>query len=239
VSPPQQLLDHLRSLGYHPRSPKHSDALGEAIVADLLSSCPLIAELAAGGELVYWPNFDLHYGTAQWNVDLVLGTPPPGAVAPQGGQILRARPASVQIALEFKAVMTEHRKAVKNRKRDMEAHHEHVHNYDQQAIAGGVLLINGSETFRSPLRGGTITTHSNIADKLRHCMNEVRAISVRGGPTGHGLDAMTAIMVSMDNVDLAATGFITAPPAPQVGDPLHYDSFIQRICAEYRHRFGS
>ncbi len=239
MSPPQALLDHLRSEGYHPRSPKHSDALGEAIVADLLVTCPSIAERAARGELVYWLNFDLHYGTAQWNVDLVLGTPPAGAVVPRGKPILRTRPSSVQIALEFKAVMTEHRKAIKNRKRDMEAHHEHVHNYDQQAIAGGVLIINASETFRSPLRGGTITTHPKIADKVQHCMNEVRAISVRGGPSGFGLDAKTAILVSMDNVNLAGTSYFTTPPAPQVGDPLHYDSFIQRICSEYRHRFGA
>jgi hypothetical protein len=237
MSPPQALLDHLRSEGYHPRSPKHSDALGEAIVADLLSTCPLIAERAAQGQMVYWPNFDLHYGTAQWNVDLVLGTPPPGAGLPHGEPILRARPASVQVGLEFKAVMTEHRKAVKNRKRDMEAHHEHVHNYDQQAIAGGVLLVNASETFRSPLRGGEITTHLNVVDKVQHCMNEVRAVSVRGGPTGYGLDAKTAIVVSMDNVDLASTAYVTKAPAPQVGDPLHYDSFIQRICSEYRQRF--
>jgi hypothetical protein len=239
VSPPQALLNHLRSTGYHPRSPKHSDALGEAIVADLLATCPLIAKRAARGELVYWPNFDLHYGTSQWNIDLVLGTPPPSSGAPQQGQpILKEPPSSVQIALEFKTVMTEHRKAVKNRKRDMEAHHEHVHNYDQQAIAGGVLLINASETFRSPLRGGAITTHPKIADKIQHCMNEVRAISVRGGPTGYGLDAKTAILVNLDNVNLAGTSYFTASPAPQVGDPLHYDAFIQRLCSEYQRRFG-
>jgi hypothetical protein len=237
VALPQSFLNHLQTEGYHPRSDKHSNALGEAIVADLLATCSLIATRAAQGDAVYWLNFDLHYGTAEWNVDLVLGTPPPGAGVPIGEPILRAKPSSVQIAIEFKAVMTEHRKAVKNRKRDMEAHHEHVHNYNPQAIAAGVIVINASQTFRSPLRGGAITTHPKIADKVQHCMNEVRAVSVRGGPSGYGLDAKTAIIVSMDNVNLASTSFITKAPAPQIGDPLHYDSFIQRLCSEYRHRF--
>lgn len=238
MSLPQTFLDHLRTQGYHPRSAKHSDALAEAIVTDLLASCPLLAERARAGDLVYWINFDLHYSTAQWNVDLVVGQPPANVALALDGPIVKARPSTVQIAIELKAVMTEHRKAIKNRKRDLEAHHEHVHNYDAQAIAGGVILINAAPTFRSPLRRlGTITAHPRIEDKVKHCMNEVRAISVRGGPTGYGLDAKTAIVVEMDNVHLASTNFLSKPPAPQIGDPLHYDAFVQRLCSEYRARF--
>ena len=235
---PQSFLQHLQQSGYHPRSDKHSNALGIAIVDDLLSTCSPIAQRAAVGDLVYALNFDLHYGTAQWNVDLVLGPPPPGTGMPLGERILKAPPSTVQIALEFKAVMTEHRKAIKNRKRDMEAHHEHVHNYNPQAIAGGLILINAASTFWSPLRGtGVITTHTKIDAKVQHCMNEVRAVSVRGGPTGYGLDAKTAIVVDMDNVTPATTAYVSKTPAPQIGDPLHYDAFIQRLCSEYRTRF--
>jgi hypothetical protein len=239
MAPPQSFLSHLQKSGYHPRSNKHSNALGEAIVADLLATCPSIARRAATGDLVYSLNFDLHYATAQWNVDLVLGPPPANVVTQLNGTpILCTPPSTVQIAIEFKAVMTEHRKAIKNRKRDMEAHHEHVHNYDAHTIAGGVMVINASPTFRSALRAaGQITTHNRIADKVQHCMNEVRAISVRGGPTGYGLDAMAAIVVDMDNVTLTRTSYVTKPPAPQVGDPLEYDAFIQRLCSEYRSRF--
>jgi hypothetical protein len=240
MTPPQSFLNHLQTSGYHPRSNKHSNALGEAIVADLLATCPSIARRAAAGDIVYSLNFDLHYATAQWNVDLVIG-PPPANVATQlgGAPILCAAPSTVQIAIELKTVMTEHRKAIKNRKRDMEAHHEHVHNYDARTIAGGVMVINASPTFRSALRApGQITTHSQIGSKVQHCMNEVRAISVRGGPTGYGLDAMTAIIVDMDNVNLTRTSYVTKAPAPQVGDPLNYDAFIQRLCSEYRGRFG-
>lgn len=33
--------------------------------------------------------------------------------------------------------------------------------------------------------------------------------------------------------------FVTEPPAPRAGDPLHYDSFLQRLCDDYRERFGA
>jgi hypothetical protein len=68
--------------------------------------------------------------------------------------------------------MTEHKKAVKNRKRDLEAHHDHVHSYSDQAIAEGVMIFNISETFRSPTRReGDITTHNDPAEKVEHCMS--------------------------------------------------------------------
>lgn len=235
---PASFLSHLQISGYHPRSDKHSNALSEAIASDLVLTCPLIAQRAASGEIVYDLNFDLVYGTATWNVDLVVGTPPPGTGPPPAGQsILRATPSTVQIAVENKAVMTEHRKAIKNRKRDLESHHSHVHNYSNAAIAAGTLVINASPTFQSPLRQ-TLTTHRNLPTLLQHCMHEAAAISVRGGPTGAGLDAKSVLMVCTDNVNLSATAYYTAPPAPKVGDPMHYDSFIQRICAEYTIRFS-
>ena len=134
--------------------------------------------------------------------------------------------------------MTEHRKAVKNRKRDLEAHHEHVHNYNANAIAGGVFVINAAETFKSPLRGAeVVTAHENPLKLVAHCISELRSVSTRGGPTGYGLEAQCAIVVAVSNMEVPAE-YIIAPPAPQVGDPLHYDSFIRRICDAYQQRFA-
>ena len=58
----------------------------------------------------------------------------------------------MQIVIELKTVMTEHHKTAKNRKRDLEAHHEHVHKYSAQALAGGILLTNIAKRFDSPPR---------------------------------------------------------------------------------------
>jgi len=235
---PQSFLEHLREFGYHPRSDKHSNALAQAIVRDLFTYCPKIQEKARAGGIVYQLNFTLRAGTAEWNVDLVLGEPRLGIEVPSDAEMVpNQSPSAVQIAIEIKSVMTEHRKAVKNRKRDLEAHHEHVHNYSDAAIAGGVLVVNGSASFQSPLRQDQ-TTHRRPDDLVRHCVAELRSVAGRGGRTGYGLEGRCAIVVDLDNVNRMGASFRTAPPAPQVGDPLHYDAFIRTICDHYSRRFS-
>lgn len=237
---PSSFIAHLRAGPYHPRSDKHGVALAEAIVVDLVAACKQLAAAATSGRAVWETNFDLIYGTATWNADLVIGEPPPGTAAPEDGVIRRTAPSSVQIAIEIKGVMTEHRKAIKNRKRDLESHHSHVHAYNPQTVAGGVIVVNGAKRFKSPLRrDDDITTHKDPEALIAHCMDEAKAISIRGGPTGAGLDAKCVIVVIDDNIDFAAATYRDAPPAPQVGDPLHYDAFIQRLCAEWTSRFGA
>jgi hypothetical protein len=240
VALPKEFLEHLRQEGYHPRSDKHSNSLALGIARDLAEACPPLKQRALAGEVVYDLNFDIHVRTSTWNVDLVLGQaaePRPPVDQP----IARGRPVSIEIAIEIKSVMTEHRKAIKNRKRDLEAHHEHVHNYDQHAIAGGVFVVNQALTFKSPLRK-ELTVHARdrtgAVALVEHCLSEMRNVSERGDPTGYGLEAKCFLVVEMDNVNLDTTTFVERPPAPLQGDPLNYDSFIQRICSQYQRRFS-
>lgn len=234
---PPEFVEHLASAGYHSRSNKHSNALAQIIVDDLLQNCRPMADRAAEGRLVYELNFPLRTGTIDWNVDLVFGVPELGPPSrPAEGRIARRSPSVVQIAIEIKSVMTEHRKAVKNRKRDLEAHHEHVHNYDQNAIAGGVLVVNAAATFQSPLRTSP-TTHRDPKRLVAHCLNEFRSITSSGPTSRWGLDAKCAIVIDMDNVQLSHTRYVTTPPAPSVGDPIHYDAFIRTIGDHYARRF--
>jgi len=236
---PQYFLTHLQTLGYHPRSDKHSNSLAEAIVHDLFVHCPAIHQRASIGDLVYDINFTVRAAGADWNVDLVIGVPQLDFHPPQSiTEMLRATPSTVQIAIEIKSVMTEHHKAIRNRKRDLEAHHEHVHRYSSQAIAGGVLVVNAAPTFCSPLRGAdVVTTHRDPDALVRLCIDQMRAVSERRTITEYGLDAKAVIVVDMDNQDLPATRYVTKSPAPTVGDPLHYDAFIQTVCALYTEQF--
>ncbi|MCK4283887.1 MAG: hypothetical protein KAX44_06190 [Candidatus Brocadiae bacterium] len=233
---PLAFLGHLRAKGYHPRSNKHSNALAEAIVRDLVAVCPVIRTRAQAGELVYDLNFTLQAGTSDWNVDLVVGPPPPGSRAPDNA-IRRSQPSTVQIAIEIKSVMTEHRKAIRNRKRDLEAHHDHVHRYSRRVVAGGVLIVNQSATFLSPLRQER-TTHTRPAELVALCINQIRAVAERQAPHGEGMDAKAVIVVDMDNEELASTAYVTGGAAPHIGDPLHYDAFVQRLCDVYQQRFS-
>jgi len=235
---PESFLRLLRSSGYHSRSNKHSNALAEAIVADLMACCPRMAEKARRGLLVYDLNFTIKAGTSDWNVDLVLGSPPPPPRLPEKGAAIRqSPPSSVEVAIEIKSVMTEHRKAVKNRKRDLEAHHEHVHRYNNLAIAAGVLVVNQAATFKSPLRAA-VTQHKNPGALVEHCLREIRGITSRPDFQGEGLEAQAVIVVEMDNQDWPSTRYVTRTPAPAVGDPLHYDAFVQSLCRLYTQRFG-
>ena len=235
---PDAFLRHLHEFGYHPRSDKHSNCLSECIVDDLIQHCQAIQQRAAEGHLVYDLNFTLVSGTAEWKADLVLGQPPPGQAPPRPhDRILRTRPSTVQVAIELKTVMTEHRKAVKNRKRDFEAHHDHVHRYNQRAIAGGVLVINGAATFKSPLIKH-VTHHREPESLVRHCVEQMRAVSQRSDISGMGLDAKAVIVVDMDNQDVTKARYLPRGAAPRVGDPMHYDAFIQTICSLFTERFS-
>jgi hypothetical protein len=234
---PPAFVEHLRSEGYHPRSNKHSNVLGAIIVGDLLTSCEAIRTKAAAGKLVYDLNVKLRVGTSLWNIDLALGPPAGSIIVPEAG-IAKAPPSTFQIAIEIKGVMTEHHKAVKNRKRDFEAHHQHVHNYSSRAIAGVVMVINAAPRFQSPLIPDRVTLHRNPSSLVAHCMGEIRAVTTRGGSEGAGIDAGCAIVVVHDNIDSGLTRYWTQEPAPQIGDPLHYDAFIQKLCAEFTTRFA-
>jgi hypothetical protein len=221
---PESFIQHLRDFGYHPRSDKHSNALSAAIVQDLLKACPVLAAQAEQGTIVYDLNKDLRFGTSTWNLDLVLGTPGAPVSAPDAG-IAKVTPATVRIALETKGVMTEHRKAVKNRKRDFEAHHEHVHNYSRRTIAAGVMVINASTSFASPLRLRPTThgTRPRMSSLIEHCINEMRNVTESGGASTYGMDAKAVLVVDFDNVDWPAAQYVTQVPAPLPGDPLHYE----------------
>ena len=78
---------------------------------------------------------------------------------------------------------------------------------------------------------------NNPVALVTHCVNELSGVPVRTGTNGVGMEAMSVIVVSMDNVNLASTAYGTTAPAPAVGDPLQYDAVIQRLCNEYCARF--
>jgi hypothetical protein len=235
---PVSLLNHLRTLGYHPRSSKHGDAMVQAVVEDLVVHCPRIASDAASGQLVYRINHVLQIGTDSWKTDLAIGTPPHSGIPAAANRIAgmpEATPVHVRIAVEAKAVMTKHSGARRNRKRDLEAHHDHVHRYRHGTIAAGLTMVNASRTFYSPVPPEGVREHGS--DAALGVINVMRGVTQSAGPDIAGLDALGLLVVDMDNVNLPATRYVTRAPAPRPGDPLHWDTFIEDICAAYATRF--
>lgn len=245
MATPGYFLDHLRTRGYHPRSDKHSKAVADAIVIDLMAHCPKIATEALADQLVFNYNVELVYGHSRWKTDLAIGPPAPGAVTAAAERVAgmaRSTPTWTRVAVEAKTVMTKHTGARKNRKRDLEAHHQHVHDYDANAIAASITVINAAPEFYSPIPPAGVRTHREPHRLAQLVLDEVENVTMAGGSSSVGLDAKCALVVEMSNMPDAAGTYsadfvVSSPPAPRAGSPVQWDSFIQRICATYAARY--
>jgi hypothetical protein len=98
--------------------------------------------------------------------------------------------------------------------------------------------VNIAERFRSPLRSA-VTRHRGIARLVLDTLNLLRALPVRSASgAAAGLEANSAIVIDYENAPGHEARVITTPPAPQTGDPLHYDAFLIRICDRYSQRWA-
>lgn len=235
---PDRFAAYLLTEPYHPRSNKHSNALMEFFLDDLIAQCPRFAEDATVGRVAYELNRSVRVGTTDWNADLVIG-PPTAQVTVKGRKITRGQTSNFRIACEAKSIMTEHRKAQRNRLRDLDALHQFMHRYDQNTIVAAVTVINIGESFRSPLRRG-LTKHHNPTELVRGAIDLLRTIPVRSHPSnGPGLEANAVVVINYDNSKRPAVSLIpSSSPAPRPGDPLHWHSFVRRICDLYVQRWG-
>lgn len=250
-----ELVAHLAD-GYHPRTSKHSDFQSRIIIRDLVAQCPLIGRRAASGELVAKLRHHQQVGHADWVIDIAIGTragaPKPLVLAPP---ITMAPPVIIQIAIELKSIWTEHGKARLNRLRDFNSFHGYAHQYSEETVAAAFLVVNSAERFWSPLRDDDdITVHSKTIRTARQLaektIDRFRSIHLRNSSSDvPGLEAIGVVVVEHDNLTInphaskyanlhKATIVAPTPPNPPVGDPLHYESMIQRICNAYTQRFS-
>lgn len=249
-------IQHLKSLGYHPRSSKHSDFLSEVIIADMIKSCPPMKNRAQSGELVVKLRHKQQVGYDEWVIDIAFGTCAGKPVPPETGKAITfTAPAIIQMAVELKSIFTEHLKARKNRLRDFNAFHGYAHTYNPQTVAGAFLAVNSSEYFYSPLRRpDDITRHGkSLAAARKMAKNAIdifRSIPLRNSAADSpGLEAIGVIAVEHDNLRLhpqqenyaslhRPTQIAPIPPSLPIGDPMHYQSMIQRLCTQYTQRFS-
>jgi hypothetical protein len=249
------LIADLIAHGYHPRTSKHSDLQSDLLIDDLVSQCPLLRERAAKGEAVAKLRHHQTVGHDDWVIDIAIGTCAGVPILPKAEEtIRRTAPALIQIAIELKSIYTEHKKARKNRLRDFNAFHSYAHAYDPKVVAAAFLLINASEWFYSPLRPATeITRHGGPKVPVRRLVEDTlgtfRTIPLRNSATDPpGLEAIGVIVIEHDNLAhhpqarehmarYRPSRVMTDLPAPRVGDPMHYETMIQRICRHYTERF--
>lgn len=173
--------------------------------------------------------------------NLALG--PPAGLPPDPGlraPIARGELADVLVSCEAKTVMTEHGKSQPRIYDELSSSHEIVHQGRPDAIATGITIVNSAETFVSPLR----QTSRKKLHVSRHRQPEVaarmvqrlRGLPIREGAGQVGFDAYATIVVDCDNQ--GEVRLWTAPPAPQPGEPDHYETFLDRISRLYAERFS-
>jgi hypothetical protein len=153
---------------------------------------------------------------------------------------------AVLIALEAKAAMTAFSKARPRLHDELVASREAIHGHSRGALAVGLSMVNASPTFVSPILNrdppGTpgqtieVSQHGQPRDAAS-VVDKLREIPRRSGMHGDGFDGLGVVLVDCKNDSLTPVKLVTGPPAPQVGDVLHYDTMVTRVANEYDRNF--
>ena len=150
---------------------------------------------------------------------------------------------SVFVALETKAVMTEHIKALPRLHDELDSSHLTVHGHADHSVAAALVVINFARTFISPKRNQfdiakrePVINEHNQPNATQRTIEKVVEIRRRNRPAEQGFDAVGIMLVDLKN-DGSPCRIVTSPPAPQAGDPLHYSAMIERICSQYHAKF--
>ncbi len=253
---------------YHSRSDLHSKVACWAVLFDLLQQSALMRSHARSGKIVFGINHELRdFATARKKVlDLVIARPAGEAttetlvdlarryhVALDAAQrrtlatlppLRRAPVGAVLMALEAKAAMTEHVKALPRLYDELNSSHQTVHGASRQALAVGLVMVNASPTFVSPDLNKTpgmpvvVSEHKQPAAAAA-VVAKLREIPRRTGSSTEGYDGLGVIVISAANDGTTAVSLVTSRPAPAPGDIFYYDNMVTRIAHEYDTAFAS
>jgi hypothetical protein len=232
-------------------------------------SCRLLSEHAAQGKIAFGINHEMSdfRNNRKKDLDLVVCTPadPPTktGISFEGyareklvrfdgederllkklPNLKRAPVGSVLLALEAKACMTAHQKALPRLYDELNSSHQTVHGALNQAIAAGFVMINAADKFLSPERNSRPEAERlwNIHRQMRDAtmtVQKIEQIPRRTNVGEAGYDALGIAVVICRN-DGSTVQLVNGPPAPAQGDIFHYDRFIERIGQLYASRFAS
>jgi hypothetical protein len=225
---------------YHPRSDAHSVILCTYLLEDLVMLCPALKEQVSRGQIAYGTNVRYVWPTTQKmkTLDLAIGRPAARSLPGTMGRVTRFT--EVLLACEAKAVMTEHVKSQPRVYDELSSSHQIVHQGRPDAIAAGITVVNIAETFISPLRQTSAEqpyiSHHQQPQVRQRMVTHLRGLPIREQVGQIGFEAYCSLVVECDNQTIARLW--QARPAPQPGEPDHYDTFIGRLARFYTERFG-
>lgn len=150
---------------------------------------------------------------------------------------------NVLIALEAKACMTAHQKALPRLFDELNSSHATVHGASENAIAVGFVCINAADTFISPDRnrfpmeiGARVSRHTQPR-AVEMTIEKIRQIPRRLRRDQEGFDALGISVVRCRN-DGSMVEAVEGAPAPSTSDVEHFDRMIDRIGDVYTARFA-
>jgi hypothetical protein len=262
---------------YHPRSDRHSKIACWAVLFDLMQASSLLQRHVRAGKVTFGINRQLNdWETGKKkDLDLVVArTPGPGgqptgrafdlkALAAQYNVLLSddehaaldrlpiaqggTAGATVLVALEAKACMTAHVRALPRLYDELTSSHSTVHGDNSNALSVGFVMVNLADEFVSPDRNRALLTPQTPVEVSQHrqphaterTIAKMKEIRRRPGPgSGRpGFDALGIMVVSMRN-DGSPVNLITTPPAPGATSEYHYAQMIGRAAHLYDSNFG-
>lgn len=251
---------------YHSRSDHHSKVACWGVVFDLLATTPLLRRHVEAGVVCFGINHEMRdfVHDRKKNLDLVLCTPRGittnttlSSIATDYGieltdaeqailkglpKLVRAPVGSVVMALEAKACMTAHQRALPRLYDELNSSHLTVHGASEQAIAVGFTMVNVASRYLSPdLNKKNRSTdpewsqHRQPRD-AQLAIDKIKQLPRRAKVGDVGYDALSIVVIDMPN-DGSPVSLVKTPPAPQAGDIYLYETMIARLSGIYATRF--
>jgi hypothetical protein len=233
---------------------------------DLMLECALLRKHIGAGIVCYGINLEMRdfERDRKKNLDLVICTPGSNVsektfagltgqyqiqLSSAEGNALDALPVlrqadvgSVLMALEAKACMTAHQRALPRLYDELNSSHQTVHGATEQALAVGFAMVNFAVDYLSPDRNKENKTtqpkwsrHNQPRDGSL-AIAKVEQLPRRSLPSGIGYDAFGVMGIVLANDGSPVTVFENEP-APKRGDNYHYASMIKRLSHLYSTRF--
>lgn len=255
---------------YHSRSDRHSKIACWAIIFDLLQHSAILRAQAADGRVVIGINKemrDFHSGRKK-DLDLVVARPAGGTLKRRSETlsdlavrwgvrldqaqrdiltdlppIASADTGSVLIALEAKAAMTAHIKALPRLYDELNSSHLTVHGAIESALAVGYVLINAADTFvSSEINKWPLTDKCQVSQHsqplwAQRTVAKIDELPRRSTNRGNGFDALGITLIDFPN-DGRAVAVHETDPAPDRRSDYHYDQMILRVAQQYAAAHG-
>lgn len=254
---------------YNSRSDRHSKVGSWGVAFDLLLTSNLLRRHVKQGKVVLGVNHQMRdFATGrQKDLDLVIARPAgdipishrslrslaldyrvplsPGELSVLDGlpEFPVAAVGAVYAALEAKAAMTAHIKALPRLYDELNSSHLCVHGASAQALAIAYVQVNAAARFVSSvtnnypldLVGARYSTHRQPGDTER-VIQKIRELPRRTRPTENGFDGIGITVLDFAN-DGGAVRILNDPPAPRPNESDNYSRMIERMAAEYDTRF--